>query len=89
MISDHSLSITGDVSGSVLVTGSQNIIIQAGQVMVQAAARARAAQRDPARMLRILALLAAPVFAPRTARNPPRTPGPAPGVGKPGPGGAG
>lgn len=35
MTSDRSLSITGDVSGSVLVTGSQNLIIQAtvGQLL--------------------------------------------------------
>lgn len=37
MTSDRSLFIGGDVSGSVLVTGSQNLIIQAGQVLLQAA----------------------------------------------------
>jgi len=52
------------VAGSLLVAGSQNVIIQAGQVMIQAARQARAAGRDPARMLRALAVLAAPVHAP-------------------------
>lgn len=36
----------------VLVSGSQNIIIQAEQVMLQAAQQAALAKRDPARMLR-------------------------------------
>ncbi|MGQ9494259.1 MAG: CHAT domain-containing protein, partial [Anaerolineae bacterium] len=54
----------GEVSGSVLVTGSQNVIIQAEQVMLQAVQQATQAQRDPGRMLRILALLAAPVHDP-------------------------
>ena len=60
-----SLAVGGSVTGSVLVSGSQNLIIQAGQVMLQAAGQARAQQRDPAAMLRVLALLAAPVYDPR------------------------
>jgi len=58
------IQVTGDVAGSVLVTGSQNVIIQAGQVMLQAAAAARLQRQDPARMLRVLAVLAAPVYDP-------------------------
>jgi len=58
------IQVTGDVAGSVLVTGSQNVIIQAGQVLVQAAAAARRQRQDPARLLRVLAVLAAPVHDP-------------------------
>ena len=60
------IQIGSDADHSVLVTGSQNVIIQAEQVMLQAAQQAAAAQRDPARMLRVLALLAAPVYNPRS-----------------------
>jgi tetratricopeptide (TPR) repeat protein len=60
-----SIAVGGNVSSSLLVTGSQNVIIQAGQVMFRAAEQARAAGRDPAHMLRILAVLAAPVYDPR------------------------
>ena len=60
-----SIAVGGNVSSSLLVTGSQNVIIQAGQVMFQDAEQARAAGRDPAHMLRILAVLAAPVYNPR------------------------
>ncbi len=55
------IPIGGDVTGSILVTSSQNVILQAGQVLIQAAAQARREGRDPARMLRILA---APVYDP-------------------------
>jgi len=58
------IQVTGDAAGSVLVTGSQNVIIQAGQVLVQAAAAARRQRQDPARLLRVLAVLAAPVYDP-------------------------
>ncbi len=54
----------GDVTDSILVTGSQNVIVQAGQVLIHAVEQARRQERDPARMLRILALLAAPVYDP-------------------------
>ncbi len=63
--SPGNISLGGDAAHSVLVTGSHNVIIQAGQVMLQAAEEARRAQRDPACMLRVLALLAAPVLDPR------------------------
>ncbi len=62
--SSGSVQIGGDVAGSLLVTGSQNVIIQAGQVMLQAATAARLQRQDPARMLRVLAVLAAPVHDP-------------------------
>ena len=62
--SQGSIQVQGDVQQSVLVTGSHNVVVQAEQVMLQAAAQARAKRRDPARMLRILALLAAPVYDP-------------------------
>jgi hypothetical protein len=67
------IQIGGDAEHSVLVTGSQNVIIQAAQVMLKAAERAARSQQDPARMLRVLALLAAPVFDPR---NPEQSPTP-------------
>jgi tetratricopeptide (TPR) repeat protein len=60
-----SIAVGCNVSSSLLVTSSQNVIIQAGQVMFQDAEQARAAGRDPAHMLRILAVLAAPVYNPR------------------------
>lgn len=60
-----SIAVGGNVSSSLLVTGSQNVIIQAGEVLFQAAEQARAAGRDPAHMLRVLAVLAAPVYDPR------------------------
>ena len=59
------IQVGGDVGSSVLVTGSQNIIVQAEQVLFQAARAARQKGRDPDRMLRILALLAAPVYDPQ------------------------
>ncbi|MGB9723445.1 MAG: hypothetical protein ACPL7G_06075, partial [Chloroflexia bacterium] len=59
-----SIQIGGDAEGSVLVTGSQNVIIQAEQVWFQAAQAAQNRGRDPTRMLRILAVLAAPVYDP-------------------------
>lgn len=55
------------------MTGSQNVIIQAEQVMQQAAEQAALSKRDPARMLRVLALLAAPVY---NSRSPDRSPSP-------------
>ncbi len=60
-----SISVGGDVGKSVLVTGSQNIILQAEQVLFQAAQAARQEGLDPAHALRILAILAAPVYDPR------------------------
>ncbi|MGB9890868.1 MAG: hypothetical protein ACPLTQ_14555, partial [Anaerolineae bacterium] len=58
----RSIQIGGDAKDSVLVTGSQNIIIQAEQVLIHAAQAAQIQGRDPTRMLRILAVLAAPVY---------------------------
>ena len=66
-----SIAVGGDVGGSLLVTGSQNVIIQAGQVMLQAAAAARLQRQDPTRMLRVLALLAALVYDPADPDHPP------------------
>ena len=65
------IHIGGEAHKSVLVTGSHNVIIQAGQVLVRAAEAARRAQRDPGHMLRILAVLAAPVLDPERPDHPP------------------
>ncbi|MDW8234837.1 MAG: ATP-binding protein, partial [Roseiflexaceae bacterium] len=62
------IDIGGDAAHSILITGSHNVIR-----IEQAAAQARAAGRDPAQMLRVAALLAAPVFDPR---RPERAPAP-------------
>jgi len=66
------IDIEGSTDESVLVTGSHNVVIQAEQVMLQAAEEARREKRDPAQMLRVLALLAAPVFDPRNPDQPPK-----------------
>ncbi|MBO9394140.1 CHAT domain-containing protein, partial [Caldilinea sp.] len=66
-----SIAVGGGVSGSLLVTGSQNVIIQAGEILLRLAEQARAAARDPGRMLRILAVLAAPVHDPADPDHPP------------------
>ncbi len=59
------VAVGGSVTGSVIVTGDQNIILQiAGGVAQQQG-------RDPAQMLRILALLAAPVHDRRAPDHPP------------------
>jgi hypothetical protein len=60
------IQIVGRAEDSVLVTGSHNVIIQAEQVMLQAAEQAAMSKRDPTRMLRVLALLSAPVYNPRS-----------------------
>jgi hypothetical protein len=60
------IQIEGNAEDSVLVTGSHNVIIQAAHVMLHAAEQAAQAQHDPARMLRVLALLAAPVYDPHS-----------------------
>jgi len=62
--SRRDIQIGSKAENSVLVTGSQNVIIQAEKVMLQAAEQAAISKRDPARMLRVLALLAAPVYNP-------------------------
>jgi len=49
-----------------LVTGSENVVIQAENVMLNAVQQASLSQSDPARMLRVLALLAAPVYNPHS-----------------------
>jgi len=56
-----SIGIGGEAGDSALVTDSH----QAEQVLLAAAQAAQQQGRDPARMLRILALLAAPVYDPR------------------------
>ena len=53
--------------------GSNSILIQAENVMLRAAQRAKDEKRDPSRMLRVLAILAAPVF---DLKNPGRPPSP-------------
>ncbi len=58
------IQIGNGADHSLLVSGSQNVIIKADQVMLQAAQHAAQLQRDPAKMLRVLALLAAPVYDP-------------------------
>lgn len=60
------LDIGGDAAHSIQITGSHHVI-QIGL----AAAQARSAGRDPAQMLRVAALLAAPVFDPRRPDRPP------------------
>ena len=72
MNADHaSIATGGDVSPSTLITGSHNVLIQADHVLLHAIDQARAVQRDPTRMLRILALLAAPVHDPQRPHHPP------------------
>ena len=51
------ISIHGDVQSSVLITGSRNIVLLAAR-------QAQEQGRDPTRMLRVVALLAAPVHNP-------------------------
>ena len=51
--------------------GSNRIIIQAEKIMHQAAKQARDEKRDPSRMLRVLAVLSAPVFDPADPHRPP------------------
>jgi len=69
MNADHaSIATDGDVSHSTLITGSHNVLIQADRMLLHAADQSRAAQCDPTRMLRILAVLTAPV----TPHLPPR-----------------
>ncbi|MGQ9503247.1 MAG: hypothetical protein ACUVSB_14450, partial [Anaerolineae bacterium] len=68
-MSDPSISISGDVSGSVLISGSHNLVIQAQQVMLQAAQTAKEQGRDAAHMLRVLAILAAPVYDPKNPKT--------------------
>jgi tetratricopeptide (TPR) repeat protein len=60
------IQIGSKAEDSVLVTSSHNVIIQAGQVMLQAAQQAVQENRDPASMLRVLALLSSPVYDPRS-----------------------
>ena len=60
----NSVQITGDIAGSVLGTGPHKAIIHAEQVMQRAAEAAHRQGQEPTRMLRILAVLAAPVYDP-------------------------
>ena len=60
----NSVQITGDIAGSVLGTGPHKAIIHAEQVMQRAAEAAHKQGQEPTRMLRILAVLAAPVYDP-------------------------
>ena len=64
------IHISGSVDQSILVTGLGNVIHVS---MARAAAQARAAQQDPGQMLRILAVLAAPVYDPRRPDRAPAT----------------
>lgn len=75
-MADHpqkDVQIGSKAEDGVLASSSQNIIIQAEQVMLQAAQQAALSKRDPAHMLRVLALMAAPVYNPI---NPSRSPNP-------------
>ncbi len=63
------IHIGGSVDQSVIITGSGNVV-RVG-FMERAAAQARAAQQAPERMLRILAVLAAPVIDPARPDQPP------------------
>ena len=63
--SSGNIDIEGSTDESVLVAASHKVVIRAEQVMLQAAEEARREKRDPAKMLRVLALLAAPVFDPQ------------------------
>ena len=54
-----------------LATDSEKIVIQAGQVMIEAAEQAVSEKRDPAKMLRVLSFLAAPVYDPRSPERAP------------------
>ena len=65
------IQIGGDADESVLVTGSHNVIIRAEEVMLQAAEAAAEAKRTPRQMLRVLAILAAPVHNPGSPAEPP------------------
>ncbi len=67
------IPIGGNVSGGALVTGPRSAAGWAGQVPIRAAERARQVGRDPKRMLRVLAVLAAPVLDPE---RPDRMPDP-------------
>lgn len=59
--------LTGGKAGErEAATCSDMAMIGAGRVMLDAVQQAREARRDPARMLRVLSLLAAPVCSPRT-----------------------
>jgi hypothetical protein len=49
------IQIGSDADHSMLVTGSENVVIQAENVMLHAVQQASLSQSDPARMLRVLA----------------------------------
>jgi len=62
----------GDKAGDRrLATESGKIVIQAGQVMIEAEEQAVSEKRDPAKMLRVLSFLAAPVYDPRSPERAP------------------
>ena len=54
-----------------MLEGSPGLKIQAERLMIEAAEQARREKRDPARMLRVLALLASPVYDPRNPESAP------------------
>ena len=54
-----------------MLEGSPALKIQAEKLMIEAAEQARREKRDPARMLRVLALLASPVYDPRNPESAP------------------
>ncbi len=68
--SPGSVNVGGGSDHSNLVTGSQNLILQAERIILQSASQARANQLDPTRMLRVLTVLAAPVLD-RAGGSPP------------------
>ena len=61
-----SIHIEGSANQSVLVTSPGNFIF-----MERAAQAAQAKQQDPSKMLRVMAVLAAPVYDPKQPTNPP------------------
>jgi len=54
-----------------MLEGSPALKIQAENLMIEAAEQARRGKRDPARMLRVLALLASPICDPRNPESAP------------------
>ena len=54
-----------------MLEGSPALKIQAEKLMIEAAEQARREKRDPARMLRVLALLASPICDPRNPESAP------------------
>lgn len=65
------IQISGNDEDRRPATDSDKIVIQAGRVMIEAAEQAVSEKRDPAKMLRVLSFLAAPVYDPRSPEQAP------------------